>query len=93
MKNLKTICDELGVDNIDILKLDIEGSEFVVVDSIVSFPGKIGQICLETHERFTRLGLAHLYILHKKLCRNGFSIVYNDGETVTYLNEDEIIGP
>ena len=56
MKCLDTISKELGHDHIDILKMDIEGSEFKVVDGLNKVNIPIGQICLEVHNRFFENG-------------------------------------
>ncbi|AZA51876.1 FkbM family methyltransferase [Chryseobacterium sp. G0201] len=52
MKCLTDVVKELGHKKIDILKIDIEGSEYKVLDSILSAPVEIDQILIEIHERF-----------------------------------------
>lgn len=52
MKRLTDIVQELGHSHIDILKIDIEGSEYKILDSILSAPVQIDQILIEIHERF-----------------------------------------
>lgn len=54
MKCIQTICNILHHNYIDVLKLDIEGSEFAVMDHIVENQLNIGQICLELHGRFLK---------------------------------------
>lgn len=55
MRTIRTIMKELNHSHIDILKLDIEGSEFKVMNNIWD-PSldtiNLDYICLETHERF-----------------------------------------
>lgn len=57
VKRLSTIMKELGHDQIDILKMDIEGAEYDVIKDI----GKSGigplQILVEFHHRFPGVGI------------------------------------
>ena len=49
MKRLKTIMQELGHGRIDLLKIDIEGAEYGVIDDLVKNDIPVGQICVEFH--------------------------------------------
>lgn len=50
MRTFGTITKMLGHSTIDILKMDIEGSEFDVMDDILSSNVNIRQICFEVHD-------------------------------------------
>ena len=52
MKNLTTIAKESGHTYIDVLKMDIEGSEYSVIPDILSSGISIKQILIEFHHRF-----------------------------------------
>jgi len=52
MKSLTHICNELKHNHIDVLKMDIEGAEYDVIDSILSAGVRIDQILIEFHSRF-----------------------------------------
>jgi FkbM family methyltransferase len=52
MKTLKDIASELGHTKIEILKMDIEGSEYDVLPSILESGVSIHQILIEFHARF-----------------------------------------
>lgn len=55
---LKTLDDKahfLGHQKIDILKMDIEGSEYDVLENIVKSNLFIGQILIEFHDRFLKM--------------------------------------
>jgi len=56
MHSLKTIMDKLGHNRIDILKMDIEASEYAVIADIVNQQLDIGQILVEFHHRFPSVG-------------------------------------
>lgn len=49
---LQTLMDMLGHEQIDILKIDIEGGEFEVIDDLVASRANIGQLLIEFHARF-----------------------------------------
>ena len=49
MKRLETIMRELGHDRIDLLKIDIEGAEYGVIEDLVKSNVSVGQICVEFH--------------------------------------------
>jgi len=49
-KRLSTIMRELGHDHIDLLKLDIEGAEYVVLRSVLEDDMNVGIICVEYDE-------------------------------------------
>jgi FkbM family methyltransferase len=48
---LRTLMKLTGVSKIDILKMDIEGSEFSVIDDILVNKIDFSQLCVEFHER------------------------------------------
>lgn len=56
MKLLGDIMNELGHKHIDVLKMDIEGSEYDVIEDILNAPVLIGQILIEFHDRFIENG-------------------------------------
>ena len=52
MLTLSDMAKRNGHERIDLLKMDIEGSEYEVLDSILSSEVFIGQVCIEFHDRF-----------------------------------------
>ena len=52
MKSFKDIVSSLNHNKINLLKMDIEGSEYDVLDSILKSDVIIDQIVIEFHERF-----------------------------------------
>ena len=53
---LKTILNMLGHQKIDILKMDIEGAEYAVIDDLVASGITTEQILVEFHHRFKNIG-------------------------------------
>lgn len=56
IKSLKDISKELNHTKIDILKMDIEGSEYDVVNNILNSDILIDQFLIEFHDRFYKNG-------------------------------------
>ncbi len=96
-KRLDTIMQELGHHEIDLLKLDIEGAEYTVLDTIIEKQLPIRCICIEFDE-FAGINLAcntnkkasvektKRYI--RKLQQTGYTIIYQNGYTdITFLKE------
>lgn len=50
VKSLQTVMGELGWSVIDLLKLDIEGSEYDVIDNLVTAKIPVRQLCVEFHD-------------------------------------------
>lgn len=46
----------LGHDRVDLLKMDIEGSEYSVISDIIESKVKVGQILVEFHHRMIGSG-------------------------------------
>lgn len=48
-RSVSSIMTELGHDRLDLLKLDIEGAEYEVLDSILDDGVEVGVLCVEFH--------------------------------------------
>lgn len=89
MKRLKTIMEDLNIPHIDILKMDIEGSEFAVIDDILECNISFTQLCVEFHQRILKDGkykmkrtLKNLYE-HDYLC----CAIGHSGCELTFIKE------
>lgn len=71
---LSTICAMLQHDHIDILKLDIEGSEYRVIPDILQSSIQIDQILVEFHHRFKEIKVTKTGELIKMMNRHGYLI-------------------
>jgi len=56
VRHIATIMKELGHGSIDLLKMDIEGAEYGVIEDLSSSQIPIGQICVEFHHRWKEIG-------------------------------------
>ena len=55
--SLSTISEKLGHKQIDLMKMDIEGAEYEVLDGLLSSSIKPTQLLVEFHHRFPGVGL------------------------------------
>lgn len=56
VKRLQSIMSDLGHDHVDLLKLDIEGAEYAVIDDMLASGVGVQQILVEFHHRFPEVG-------------------------------------
>jgi FkbM family methyltransferase len=87
MKCFKDITNTFGHKHIDVLKIDIEGSEYTVMNDILSSDVKIDQILLEIHERFFDDGKEKTKALLKSLKDHGYSVfaVSDSAEEISFI--------
>lgn len=57
VKRLNTIMQELGHNHIDLLKMDIEGAEYDVIEDICKSGIRPRQLLVEFHHRFPNVGV------------------------------------
>lgn len=76
LRTLPSIMKELKHNHIDVLKLDIEGSEFDVIGSLCENNDvQIGQICVEIHDRFFWNGESKFRRMLKQLKLKEYKLV------------------
>lgn len=92
MKSFSDITDELGHKRINLLKMDIEGSEYHIIESILSSGIEIDQLLLELHERFFTDGQEQTKRLLKSLSEHGYVIfaVSDSFEEVSFIKKAAI---
>lgn len=56
VRNLAGIMKELGHTHIDLLKMDIEGSEYEVIEDLLARGIEVKQLLIEYHHRFPKVG-------------------------------------
>ncbi len=74
LKSFRDITSGLNHQHIDILKMDIEGSEYAVMEDILTSGVSITQILVETHERFFNDGITKGRKFFKLLHQHGYRI-------------------
>ena len=76
--SLTTICSLLEHDHVDLLKIDIEGGEYAVIDDILKSGIVIKQLLVEFHHMFKTIDAIN------KLYEAGFELFHISDRTYEY---------
>lgn len=89
VSRLDTIMRMLGHDHIDLLKMDIEGSEYSVLTTILRERLRIRQILVEFHHRFPEIGRRRTQDTLKELHRAGYRVFFisENGDEYSFIKE------
>tara|TARA_B100000945_G_C20380953_1_gene597225 strand:+ start:478 stop:1227 length:750 start_codon:yes stop_codon:yes gene_type:complete len=89
MQTLSTTMKQLGHTKIDLLKMDIEGSEYVVIDEICDKQILVDQILIEFHHHFEGTSVSHTKEAVKRLNQSGYKIfnVSPNGHEVSFIRQ------
>jgi FkbM family methyltransferase len=84
---ISTIMRMLGHDHIDLLKMDIEGAEYEVIEDIIRVGISVRQICVEFHHRWSEIGTAQTEaaIHHLRECGYRLFDVSASGEEFSFI--------
>lgn len=88
-KTVTTIMKELGHSKIDLIKLDVEGAEHEIINSIIESGANIKVICIEFDEVNFNNWSSFVKIRNsiKKLLKNGYDLVYVDNGDYTFIKK------
>lgn len=79
LRTLHTLADEQGHRHIDVLKMDIEGSEYQVIPDILNSGVSVGQLLVEFHHRMIDGGDAKTRAVVALLRKHGYApFAYSD---------------
>ena len=67
VKTLKSLAQEFGHQTIDLLKMDIEGAEYDVIDNLEEQEVEINQILIEFHHMYKGSLISHKILVYKIL--------------------------
>jgi FkbM family methyltransferase len=89
VKTFSTIVAELGHTKIDVLKMDIEGAEYEVIDDVLNSGINIKQILVEVHHRFPGVGVKKTQDFIDTLNREGYKIarISDSKEEYSFIKE------
>ena len=87
IKTLKNIMTELGHSRIDVLKMDIEGAEYEVIENILEEKIPVQQLLVEFHHRFRNVGIKPTRRAVKLLKKAGYKIFHisANGEELSFI--------
>ena len=76
VKRLETIMAELGHANLDVLKMDIEGCEYEVLDDLLNSNIRPTQLLVEFHHKVLNMGLDKTRSYYDRLIEDGYRLFY-----------------
>jgi FkbM family methyltransferase len=86
-KKLSTLMKELGQNRIDILKIDIEGSEYDVLEDILSNNLSVSQICVEFHHFFEEIPKSLTINYLRRLKKSGYVCFHKRGLNYSFIKK------
>jgi len=94
VKTLKAIMNELGHKKINLLKMDIEGGEYMVVENMIKSGIKPEQLLIEFHHRFNNIGVRQTINTVNKLRIYGYRVFHisKTGEEISFIRT-ELVKP
>jgi FkbM family methyltransferase len=89
IRRLSTIMRELGHASVDVLKMDIEGAEYDVLNEILERRLPVGQILVEFHHRFPGIGPDRTRRAIEELNTAGYRIFFvaENGEEYSLIRD------
>jgi len=73
-RKLSTLMQQLGHTSIDLLKMDIEGSEYAVIEDMLHSDIDMRQLLVEFHHRFNGIGIEQTQAAIRLLREYGFGL-------------------
>lgn len=83
--DLRHLMEERGHTRIDLLKMDIEGFEYEIIEDLLRNSIDIKQICVEFHHFFEYIGVLDTARAILNLKRSGYSLIYKTRFDYTFL--------
>lgn len=92
MKQFDDIVKELNHKHIHVLKMDIEGSEYEVLEQIINSPVVIDQILVEFHDRMFEQGYAKSKEIVQKMNVKGYEVFAhsNTYEEISFIHKRKL---
>jgi FkbM family methyltransferase len=76
VRRIATLMRELGHDRLDVLKLDIEGGEYEVLDDLLLEELSVGQLLVEFHHNFPTIPFARTEKAVRRLIAAGYQLFH-----------------
>ncbi len=93
MRSLADIIKDLDHKHIDVLKMDIEGAEYLIIDDILNSQIPIHQVLIEFHDRFFPDGKNKTIEAINKFKRHGYEVfgISDSFEEISFINKKVVI--
>lgn len=93
VKSITSIMSYLNHNFIDIMKMDIEGAEYEVIDDLIKNKVFPNQLLIEFHHRFNNIGINKSLDSIKKLQSNGYLLfsVSPSGEEFSFIRKELLL--
>lgn len=90
--SLQSIMQKLNHDCIDLLKMDVEGSEYEILQEIISMPHKPTQLLVEFHHRFPEIGMKKTVECIRDLRAVGYRVlsVSATGREISFIHTSQL---
>ena len=86
-KDIKSICNEIDIKSVDILKMDIEGSEYRVIQNMIQAKIFPKQVLIEYHHFFNSISKKDTVDSIELLLSNGYKLFHIDGYNYSFLRQ------
>jgi FkbM family methyltransferase len=88
-RKVTSIAADLGHKRIALLKMDVEGSEYAILNDLLESDLQVHQILVEFHHRFRGLNLAMTKAAVRKLRSGGYKLIHLSPwcEEMTFIKE------
>ena len=93
MRSFSDIVNELGHQHIDVLKMDIEGSEYAVLEKILASEITIDQLLIEFHDRLFDQENYKSKEIVEKMNRKGYEVFASSStyEEISFIHKRKLL--
>ena len=90
---LQTIMEKLNHERLDLVKMDVEGAEYEIIESLLNMPNRPSQLLVEFHHRFPGIGLAKTAKCIEDLRAAGYRLfaISSTGREVGFVHESRLL--
>jgi len=92
VNSLKTIMQQLGHRYLDLLKMDIEGMEYDVIENMKAMNILPTQVLIEFHHRFKNVGVKKTVLAVETMHKMGYLVFHisKTGEEIGFIRKDKL---
>lgn len=82
MKPVRVLMEELGDVRVDLIKMDVEGSEYAVIDSLLAIGPRVAVLCIEFDQPQP---LRRVLTAVRRLCESGYRLAKIERWNYTFV--------